>query len=411
MANALFDPITNSEDEMISRAGIKKHHACTYLRAYIMASLCFEPQLVVSDSTVNLNRAFRTLITNNEGDGNYNLDYVPDPDFDWLIKEGHIRFAARDTFEGNFSEALRESQMGKRNVTPPSVAYTRMIDEICSNEYVYWYSLDEVSKRFTSKFMGSIKKDLNNDNIPLEWVGLFRELISRLSDKETIKYSDVKSILLDTHHSEKSPEYQYIRKILRQSYDYNVPDLLGLDYCMPLQGIKPSREQDWMLKSSIDLSLPYDLLCNVYGLSELPAKNLKYIWESSEYENFSRQISKFRAGTIELNEYVISVESYVRKINEVAGDAYKQKHNKNRQYEKGKFSSVPIMIRQYMADDTSIVIAKSLHNMWDIAGLFGNFIPSIFEKVLFKVIPVLANRGRSVPNPPEKINEAIILQK
>ncbi len=47
MDNALFDKITNSEDEMIARAGIPRYKACTYLRAYIMASLCFEPHLVI----------------------------------------------------------------------------------------------------------------------------------------------------------------------------------------------------------------------------------------------------------------------------------------------------------------------------------------------------------------------------
>lgn len=63
MNRALFDSITNSEDEMILRTGIKRYHVCTYLRAYIMTLLCFEPRLVISDSAVNLNRAFRTLIS------------------------------------------------------------------------------------------------------------------------------------------------------------------------------------------------------------------------------------------------------------------------------------------------------------------------------------------------------------
>ena len=82
---AIFDPITNSEDEMIVCAGIKRHYACAYLRAY-------------------------------------NEDFII-ADFEWLIREGHIRFAARNTFEGNFSEALRQSQISKQNVDQPSDRY------------------------------------------------------------------------------------------------------------------------------------------------------------------------------------------------------------------------------------------------------------------------------------------------
>ena len=59
MEYALFDKITNSEDEMILNAGIPKRKACTYLRAYIMASLCFEPYFVISYSSVFLKGAFR----------------------------------------------------------------------------------------------------------------------------------------------------------------------------------------------------------------------------------------------------------------------------------------------------------------------------------------------------------------
>ena len=79
MNRALFDSITNSEDKMILHTGIKSI-MLVLLRAYIMASLCFEPQLVVSDLAVNLNRAFRTLIGYDEGAGIYKLEYLPKTD-------------------------------------------------------------------------------------------------------------------------------------------------------------------------------------------------------------------------------------------------------------------------------------------------------------------------------------------
>lgn len=419
MAVGLYDPITNSEDAMIARAGIKKHHACTYLRAHIMASLCFEPQFIVSDSSVNLNRAFRTLIDYRESEGNYNLDYMPKADFEELIREGHIRFAARDNFRGDFSGALRVSQQKKQAVDLPSERYTKKIDEICSNEYVYWYNLKEISQLFTSKFRDSVERELNQDTqTPPERLKLLRKLNNRLSDKETIEYSDVKSILLDGRkekYAEKDPEYQYIRRMLRQSYDYNIPDVIHADLCMPLQGIQPSRSQDWMLKMDRELYLEpdeYDLLCNVYGFSELPVSRLKEIWKSIEYENFRQQINLFRADVIELDEYVTALKNYLRKINEAIKDVYTIKHNKNVPYEKEKLSSILIKIRYYFkADDGWVVAVKFLNDTRNIVGLSENLVSSIIQELFFKALPVLAKKGSVIPAPPEEIREAIILQK
>ena len=419
MVTGLFDPITNSEDAMIARAGIKKYHTCTYLRAYIMASLCFEPQFIISDSSINLNKAFRTLIDYHESEGDYNLDYMPKADFGDLIREGHIRFAAREKFKGNFSEALRVSQQDMQAVDVPSERYTKMIDEICSNEYVYWYNLDEVSQLFTSKFKDSIREELNQDSpIPLKRVKLLRMLNDWSSDKETIKYRDVKSILLrgrEEKDAEKDPEYQYIRRILRQSYDYNVPEVIHADYCMPLRGIQPSRNQDWVLKLDRELFLEpdeCDLLCNIYGFSELPVNHLQYIWGSSEYENFRRQINRFRAGVIELDEYVISLKKYLLKINEVVRNVYTIKHNENIPYEKKKLSSIPIRIHHYFkSDDSWVVAAKFANDIRNIAGLRDNFLISIIQEAFFKALPVLAGKRGVIPDPPEEIREAIILQR
>lgn len=408
MNRALFDSITNSEDEMILRTGIKRYHACTYLRAYIMASLCFEPRLVISDSAVNLNRAFRTLIDYEEGAGNYKLEYLPKADFDWLIRNGHIRFAARDTYKGDFSEALRVSQKNMKGVDLPSERYTRRIDEICSNEYVYWYNLDDISHRFTYKFMNSIKDELKDANILPEREKLLRKLIYILSDKETITYNGVKTILLKDYREE-DDEYKYVRRILRQSYDYNVPELLDLDYCMPLQGIKPSRDQDWKLKVAVEQVLECDFACSVYGFAALPVSHLKYIWEG--YDDFERQINCFQNGTIELNEYMEALSKYILRINDVVRDVYTIKNNDNDPYKKGKLSSLPIAIRHYCkTDDTSVVIAKILNDAWNLYNLGTDLGSSILDLFFSKFLPNLAKKKNIFPEPPEEINEAIIVQ-
>lgn len=410
MNRALFDSITNSEDEMILRTGIKRYHACTYLRAYIMASLCFEPQFVVSDSAVNLNRAFRTLIDYDEGAGNYKLEYLPKADFEWLIRNGHIRFAARDTYKGDFSEVLRVSQRNMKGVDLPSEKYTRGIDEICSNEYVYWYNLDEISHRFTAKFKNSIKEELKDANILPEREKLLRKLTYRISDKETITYNGVKSILLQDY-SEEDAEYKHVRRILRQSYDYNVPELLDLDYCMPLQNTKPSQDQGWRLNVGAQEVLECDFACSVYGFAALPASHLKYIWESNEYADFMKQVDNFRDGIIELNEYMEAFSRYILRINDVVRDVYTIKNNHNEPYKKGKLSSVPIAIRHYYkTDDTSVVIAKLLKDTWNLYSVGTDLGSSIIDLFFSKFLPNLAKKNNIFPEPPEEINEAIIMQ-
>ena len=117
MNNAVFDAITNSEDEMITRAKIDKKQACIYLRAYIIIRLLFFDEFVISDSSINLNRALRTLISTKEGgSGIYDLKKVPQADFGKLLESGLIKLAARDIYKGNFSERLRIAQNDKEYV-------------------------------------------------------------------------------------------------------------------------------------------------------------------------------------------------------------------------------------------------------------------------------------------------------
>lgn len=412
MEYALFDKITNSEDEMISRAGIPKYKACTYLRAYIMASLCFEPYFVISDTSVNLNRAFRTLVDYDEG-ADYMLDDLPrEADFDKLIEEGHIRFAARDKYKGNFSDALRKSQEKMTEVDLPGKKYTEMIDGICSDEYVYWYNLDEISRRFTSKFKGFMDEDLyKNPNTLPENVKVLQNLIHRLSDEETVTYNGVKSILLDEYkYSKEDDRYKYIRGLLRKTYDSN-PPVPDLDYCMPLYDIEPSRKQDWKLELTHEQVLDCNFECDVYGLAKLPVSHLTYIWESPQYFNWEKQVKHFREGTFDLNEYIEALENYIQKINDVVADIYTRTSAYNNSFKKAKLSRIPIVIRQYVkTDNKKVVIAKLLRDGWDIYRFCIGLDKLVIGDIISKILPNLMQNLDDFPAPPEKIREAVVLQ-
>lgn len=422
MHDAIFDPITNSEDEMLLRARFHRSHAPTYLRAYIMASLCIEPQFVLSDSAANLNRAFRTLVDVREAK-DYNLSYLPKADFDWLISEGHIRFAARDDYKGRFSDGLREAQKKMETVDQPSERYTKRLDEICSDNQVYWFNLKKISGMFTNNFREGIKKELSSPDLSLRRERMIGQLMNRLADQETYKYGEIKSILLEWV-DEWDEDYQAIRKIMRQAYEYNVPNELGLDYNMYV----PSRDAETLLKQGGRLELVQELIreekvqvdfaCSVHGFAVLQAKNLKEIWASSEYEAFQKQLREFRNGTLDLDEYLQTLSQYLQVINEYVARDFTQKHYdyRNDLYEKGKLSSLLIKVRQYFkGDEPWAVVVKAANDARNVGGtaedIFTGSLISPGVGLFFKLLSAYAKKKSTFPELPEEVNEAIILQQ
>ena len=130
-----------------------------------------------------------------------------------------------------------------------------------------------------------------------------------------------------------------------------------------------------------------------------------------EYDDYERQINCFRNGTIDLNEYMEALGKYLLRINDVVRDVYTIKNNHNDPYKKGKLSSVPIAIRHYCkTDDTSVVIAKLLNDAWNLYSLGTDLGSAVFDLFFSKFLPNLAKKKNIFPEPPEEINEAIIIQ-
>ncbi len=412
--NALFDKITNSEDQMIESANIPRRKACTYLRAYIMASLCFEPYFVISDTSVNLNKAFRTLISYDEGP-EYTTEDLPErADFDWLIQTGHIRFAARDKYKGNFSDALRISQKNLKEVDLPNEKYTGMINEICSDKYVYWYNLDKVSRMFSSNFRRKMDKELyQNPNLHPETAELLQKLIRRLSDEETFTYNEVKSILMKEYKCKKGDSrYRDIRRLLRESYDYNVPAFLKLDYCMPLRDIEPSKKQGWKLELIDEDVLDCNFMCNVYGLAKLPAHELKHIWDSTPGRAWQKQVNDFRAGIVDPDKYIKVLKNYLLEINEAVAYSYPTKSVPEHTDKKLSLSRLSFQVSHYVnADDIKVVFAKLARDAWKIWRTYKSLDTWIPFDVFFKILPNLVLGITDFPGPPTKVQDAIIMQR
>lgn len=160
---------------------------------------------------------------------------------------------------------------------------------------------------------------------------------------------------------------------------------------MPLQSIKPSRNQKWKLKVAAEQVLECDFACNVYSFAALPVNYLKYIWEG--YDDFERQINCFRDGAIDLNGYMEALSKYLLRINDVVKDVYTIKNNHNDPYKNEKLSSVPIAIRHYLkTDDTSVVITKLLNDVWNLYSVGTDLGSAIFDLFFSKFLPNLVKK-------------------
>lgn len=323
--DAVFDSITNSEDEMIKRFKIPRGQACVYLRAYIIMRLLFFKELVISDSSINLNRALRTLISRDEGGQHYDYRNLPQADFAELIKEGSIKLAARDDYKGSFSQSLRNAQSNKKRVDSPSREYTEMIDEICKEENIYWWNEKEVSQMFTQNIRKNLEQQYSDE------VNLFlRDLSNRLSGQEILTYNMVKNEALKIKE-EISEEYRILHDMLRNSYDYNIPEYLKLNYLKGLNGF-----QQTIKKNSFEISLPeqYDIpwkySFNMYVFALLPADYLiNIVWKSSEYIRYEKAMAQYMSGLISFSQFLVTFQDYLDFIDRLMVPLYKNRYESN----------------------------------------------------------------------------------
>ena len=323
---AVFDSMTNSEDKMIEQFKIPRGQACVYLRAYIIMRLLFFKELVISDSSINLNRALRTLILRDEGGQLYDYRRLPkESDFAKLIKEGSIKLAARDDYRGSFSQSLRNAQSNKKRVDFPSREYTELIDEICKEENIYWWNEKEVSQMFTKNIRRNLEQQYSDE------INLFlRDLSNRLSGQEILTYNMVKNEALNMK-KKTSEEYRILYDMLRNSYDYNIPEYLKLNY---LKGL--SSFQQPVKKHSFEISLPeqYDIpwrySFNLYALALLPADYLiDIVWTSSAYNRYEKAMAQYMKGLISFNQFLVTFQGYLDFIDNLLVYLYKTKYESN----------------------------------------------------------------------------------
>lgn len=319
--DAIFDSITNSEDKMVQRFKIRKSKACLYLRAYMMIRLFFFEEFVISDSSINLNQALRTLILREEGGLKYDLRKLPPADFGELIKDGSIKLAARDIYKGSFSDALRNAQNKKKRVDLPSAKYTGMIDEICKEENIYWWNEDIITQMFTTKIRDSLKMQYSDE------VNFFlKDLSNRLSNQETLTYNIVKNEALKTC-KETSEEYRILYDMLRNSYDYNIPEYFQMKYLKQFNGFQQTIKKhnfEMELPEQYDISWKYSF--DAYAFALAPVSYLKIAWDSGAYQRYRSSMSQYMDGQISFSRFLISLQEYLAYIDDLLVSFYHIKY-------------------------------------------------------------------------------------
>lgn len=384
--DAIFDSITNSEDKMREQLKIKKGMECMYLRAYIMIRLLFFEEFVISDSSINLNRALRTLILQDEGKNKYDLRNLPPADFDKLIINGTIKLAARDTYKGSFSESLRNAQKGKKYVDKPSQKYTRMIDEICKEENIYWWNEDKLSEMFTKKIRANFEKEYSDE------INFFlRDLSNRLSIYEKLEYNTVKKEALKTHEKT-SEEYRILYGMLRDSYDYNIPEYFGMDYIKRFDGFQQRiRKHNFEITPPEQYDIPWKYSFNAYAFALLPADYLKIAWESGEYIRYKAAMLQYMKDPTSINQFLVALQDYLAFIDHLLVPFYNNRYessiSKNtilrfKEYKKGtNFIAITIEAVVWAYDIMNAV--SDIYSDPVIGGLklvFANILPTILKK-------------------------------
>lgn len=318
--SSIFDPITNSEDAMIMQAHISKGQAASYLRAYIIIRLLFSHEFVITDSSICLNRALRMLILKEEGGLHYDDRMLADADFAQLIEDGTIKLASRDDYKGDFSKnlkSLRNVQNSKKHVTLPSEKYVDFLDGIYKEENIYWWNTDEVSKMFTKNIREGLETEFSDE------VNVFlRELRYCLRDEELLTYDLVKKEALK-RRSKNSEEYKIVHGLLRESYDYNIPRVLGLEYLKFFNNTPRVIEKDnFEINKAEEYVIPWPYGFNLYAFSLVPAQWLKIFWKSSEYIRYEKAMSQYRMGLISFGVFLDALKDYLYYIDQFITPLY-----------------------------------------------------------------------------------------
>lgn len=385
--DAIFDSITNSEDKMIERFKIQRGEACMYLRAYIMIRLLFFEEFVISDSSINLNRALRTLILPDEGKNKYDFRKLPPADFGELIKNGTIKLAARDIYKGSFSKNLRDAQNNKERVDKPSEKYTRMIDEICNEENIYWWNEDIVSQTFTTK----IREKLNEQYS--EEINLFlRDLKNRLSTYEKLEYNIVKNEALKTHE-ETSEEYRILYDMLRDSYDYNIPEYFEMDYLKRFNGFQQRvKKHNFELNPPEQYDIPWRYSFNAYAFALLPADYLKIAWGSGEYIRYKAAMSQYMKDPSSINQFLVSLQDYLDFIDHLLVPFY------NNRYGSAVSNNTILRFKEYKngADLMAITIdagVRAYGAVDALTNIFSDPVSGLLELGLTNILPSIIKKG------------------
>lgn len=131
------------------------------------------------------------------------------------------------------------------------------------------------------------------------------------------------------------------------------------------------------------------------------------LWISNEYEEFAKQLGRFRMNNIEPEEYMEAVSKYLAKINDVVLDYYGRKYKADQDKK-----SLRIITRDYYCKDNRwMVVSKKVKSVYDTVDAVRNWKSYLLEILIGKVFPNLAKVADDFPDPPEEMKEAVVMKE
>lgn len=297
------------------------------LRGYINFRLLFWPHVYFTDATINNHKILRDLMFENtlEVKSDHNR-WLP-RDYGELLENKVIKIAVRDSLNPHFSSELRQLQKNAKNLSLPDESYTRKIDNLIKDDAITQYSLEEVSRLFSSKVKTLLRKNSNDKNKADQIKTVYKKLNEKYKNEEKIDFNQILEYLVRTGYQPESSIYKELKSVISECYNNNVPTILKINNQHIFQSMETIRDREddkirveWQNENGECIPTYF----NILALAYLPSSRLMEIFHISERQKFIDCLASYTAsdGYYDYNDVCSAFERYIEEINRIFKDYF-----------------------------------------------------------------------------------------
>ena len=197
--------------------------------------------------------------------------------------------------------------------------------------------------------------------------------------------------------------------MLRESYDYNIPEKLKLHYLRFFDSpLTLADKSDYEINLTEQYECSWKYLFNIYAFALLPVHDLEFLRASAECARYKRALSQYMVeGSGSFQSFLVALEDYLKEINYVLVPTYNNKYIGNQP------QNIVARLREYKDSEgllgisTEIVLKGS-----DIAGAIPEIIMNpwsgILKFIASNLFPSIIKKGHEARVTMPEIKQAII---